>query len=145
MSDCPFCALGDPSHGDDFVAWRDDDTFVVVPPQQRPRNRGHVLVVPRRHVTRLADAGPALLAALYGVAGRTSLAVRTAFGATGATLFQNDGAPDQVLHHLHVHVVPRRGGDGFRLPDAERADLSPDERRAQAAALRAALDEVTDA
>jgi histidine triad (HIT) family protein len=138
MSSCPFCALAPETAGDDLVAWRTERTFVLVPPQQRPRNRGHVLVLPRAHVTRLVDADPALRADLYGTVGQVSLAVRKAFGATGTTVFQNEDAPDQVLHHVHVHVVPRRAGDDFRLPDPVKDVLTLDERRAQARALRAA-------
>ena len=139
MEPCPFCALAPDAAGDDLVAWRTPDAFVVVPPEQRPRNRGHVLVLPRAHVTRLADADAALLAALYGLAGRVGLGVRRVFGATGVTMFQNEAAPDQVLAHLHVHVVPRHPGDDFRLPATAKDRLTPDERRAQARALREAL------
>ncbi|MBL9086493.1 MAG: HIT family protein [Planctomycetia bacterium] len=139
MSSCPFCALAPESAGDDLVAWRTPLAFVVVPTQQRPRNRGHMLVLPRAHVTRLADTDAELRAELYGVVGRVSLAVRKAFDATGVTVFQNEAAPDQVLHHLHVHVVPRRAGDDFRLPAPEKLVLTLDERIAQARAMRAAL------
>lgn len=67
------------------------------------------------------------------------MAVRGAFAATGATLFQNDDAPDQDLYHLHVHVVPRRNGDDFRLPDPNTEELSYQERQRQALELRRAL------
>src|SRR5689334_9793353 len=97
MDACPFCEIASGAADADLVALRTPDVLVVPVTHQRPLNRGHVLVLPARHVTRLADAGPALLAEIYGVAGRVSMAVRTAFGATGATIFQNDGSPDQVL------------------------------------------------
>src|SRR5262249_53208678 len=111
---------------------------------QRKHNRGHMLVVPVGHVTRLVDADASLLADLYHLAGEVSMAVREAFDATGATLFQNDNSPDQEIHHLHIHVVPRHAGDGFRLSDPDKDDLSISERRAQALALRRALGMVLD-
>ena len=123
MGDCPFCLLAAGPVDRDLIAHRTTSVLVVPAPRQRPRNRGHMLVLPRLHVTRLADVEGPLLQEIYGVAGRVALAARRAFGATGATIFQNDGAPDQVLHHVHVHVVPRRAGDGFRMPDPDKDDL----------------------
>ena len=108
--------------------------------RQRPLNRGQMLVLPTRHITRLSNAGPTLLQELYTVSGRVSMAVREAFGATGATLFQNDDAPDQVLSHLHIHLVPRRHGDQFMLPDSKKVELSYREREDQAMALKRALE-----
>jgi histidine triad (HIT) family protein len=113
--------------------------FVVPALRQRPLNRGHMLVLPTKHVTRLSEAEPTLLQELYTVSGRVSMAVREAFGATGATLFQNDDAPDQVLSHLHIHVVPRRNGDQFKLPDSNKSELTQNERQDQAKALKQAL------
>jgi len=139
MGDCPFCKIGAGREDTDLVALRTPTVFVLPVPQQRPRNRGHVLVLPVAHVTRLADADAELLHQVYATAGRVSEAVRRAFGASGATIFQNESAPDQVLHHLHVHVVPRHADDRFRMPDPDKVEVSREERRQQAAALRAAL------
>jgi histidine triad (HIT) family protein len=55
--------------------------------------------------------------------------------------FQNETIPRQVLHHIHVHVVPRRcEGDNFKLPDPLSEDVSQSERKEQAAAMRGAPD-----
>ena len=86
----------------DLIALRTPLALVVPAPKQRRLNRGHMLVLPRAHVTRLADAEASLLGELYSVAGRVSIVVREAFDATGATLFQNERSPDQVLFHLHI-------------------------------------------
>ena len=121
--------------GDGLVAFRTPNAFVLPALKQRVLNRGHMLVLPRAHVTRLIDVEPALLQELYALAGRVSMAVREAFGSTGATLFQNDDSPDQVLLHIHIHVVPRRPDDDFKLPDPTSQELTQEERRQQALAL----------
>jgi diadenosine tetraphosphate (Ap4A) HIT family hydrolase len=45
-----------------------------------------------------------------------------------------------VLLHLHIHVVPRRPGDDFKLPDPIKDELSRDQRQQQALSLRRALE-----
>ncbi|CAI5507792.1 unnamed protein product [Closterium sp. Naga37s-1] len=43
-----------------------------------------------------------------------SKAVRTATGAEGVNIFQNNGGPaGQVVFHVHVHVLPRTEADGL--------------------------------
>jgi histidine triad (HIT) family protein len=138
MAPCPFCDLA-AGKDSDLFAYRSSSVFVVPAPRQRPLNRGHMLVLPTVHITSLSEVEPPLLEELYTLAGRVSVAVRSAFGATGATLFQNDDAPDQVLAHLHIHVVPRRPGDDFKLPDPNKDELSRKEREHQASVLRQIL------
>lgn len=139
MDACPFCELASGGADADLVAFWTERALVVPALKQRPNNRGHMLVLPATHVTRLIDADAPLLQELYSVAGRVSMALREAFGATGSTIFQNESAPDQVLSHLHIHVVPRAAGDGFRMPDPTGEELSHEQRREQALALRHAL------
>jgi histidine triad (HIT) family protein len=136
---CPFCKLAAVGGNDDLVALRTRDLYVVPALKQRRLNRGHMLILPTMHVTRLIDVEPSLLQELLSVAGRVSMAVREAFGATGTTMFLNEAAPDQVLMHLHIHVVPRRTGDEFRMPDPSGQELSREERQGQALAMRRAL------
>ena len=139
MSSCPFCEIASGESRGDLVL-RTQSVFVVPALKQRRLNLGHMLVLPVSHVTRLLDVDLPLLQELYSIAGRVSMALRQAFSATGATLFQNDNAPDQHLSHLHIHVVPRHEGDGFRMPDPRIEEVPYEERRAQAAALRGILD-----
>jgi RimJ/RimL family protein N-acetyltransferase len=42
-------------------------------------------------------------------------------------------------HHLQIHVVPRRAGDDFRLPDSAKDQLTHEEQVEQARRLAAAL------
>jgi histidine triad (HIT) family protein len=71
---------------------------------------GHLLVVPKRHVTD-ARVDPAVTADTYRVA---ALLAREA---GECNLITSVGAAaTQSVFHLHVHVVPRRPSDGLRLP-----------------------------
>ena len=88
-----------------------DDCIAFHP--RNPVTDGHLLVVPRVH---RADASvdPAVTAAVMGraaeLAMRASCNLITSVGA----------AATQTVMHLHVHVVPRRVGDGLMLPWSDR-------------------------
>jgi histidine triad (HIT) family protein len=44
---------------------------------------------------------------IFAVAARMTSAVGSLYGAEGSIVFQHNTAPDDLLFHLHVHVVPR--------------------------------------
>lgn len=110
MTDCLFCSIvaGDaPAH---LVL---EDEAVVGFLDRRPVFKGHVLLVPRRHVQTLTDLPADLVAPFFGSARRVAAAVRTALGAQGSFVAINN-VVSQSVPHLHVHVVPRTRGDGLR-------------------------------
>lgn len=122
---CPFCDYDGPSE----VLVRRGDVFFIEP--LHPVVEGHVMAVPIRHVPdALADpelTGEVMEAAAWFAAGSCNLIANVGEAAT------------QSVHHLHVHIVPRKVGDGLRLPwsiSAGAAALTADE----LGLLRSALD-----
>lgn len=95
-----------------------------------PLADGHVLVVPRAHVARLEDLGREDARALFDRVVHLTGIVRRALDATGTTVGVNDGeATGQTVPHVHVHIVPRRPGDGAGsihtiFPPGSRRDLA---------------------
>jgi len=83
----------------------------------RPLNTGHLLVIPRAHAAYLADLDPALGGQMFAVAQRMAAALRrSGLPCEGVNLFLADGeAAFQEVFHVHLHVIPRRAGDGFRI------------------------------
>jgi histidine triad (HIT) family protein len=131
-------ASGDqPAH----VVLDEDDVLAFL--DARPVFQGHTLVIPRRHRTTVADLEPALLGPLFDAARRVAAAQRTALSADG-TFFGLNDVVSQSVPHVHVHVIPRRRGDGLRGFFWPRTRY-PDEAAAAAVAatLRAALPEAT--
>lgn len=134
---CVFCAIGAGDVDDDLVAYRSGGVYVVPALRQRPRNRGHTLVLPVEHVRNLHDAAPGLLAELAAVTARLTAAFPASYRAVGSITFQNNVEPDGEPFHLHVHVVPRFDDDGFVMPDPGGVTEVPKGARlAQAAQLR---------
>lgn len=86
----------------------------------QPVNPGHLLVVPNRHATYLADLSEEEGAQIFRVAHRLAAALRqSGLKTEGVNLFLADGrAAGQAVFHVHLHVFPRYEDDGFglRLP-----------------------------
>lgn len=79
----------------------------------RPLFPGHVLVVPARHVEHLNVMPDELIVPLWSTVRAVSRALVGALGAQG-TFTATNTVVSQSVPHLHVHVVPRRRGDGLR-------------------------------
>jgi diadenosine tetraphosphate (Ap4A) HIT family hydrolase len=77
--------------------------------------RGHVLVVPRRHVADFFDMTPEEQAAIVGLLNRARRLVARDHSPDGYNIGVNVGkAAGQSRMHVHVHLIPRYAGD---VPD----------------------------
>jgi histidine triad (HIT) family protein len=110
MDGCTFCAVANGSLPARIVV-ADDDIVAFL--DRRPLFPGHVLVIPRDHVPTLLELDDRLLTPLFGTARRVAAAMGPALGAEGTFVAMNN-IVSQSVPHLHVHVVPRRRGDGLR-------------------------------
>lgn len=90
-----------------------DEPELVAFLDHRPVFDGHTLVVPKDHYDTLADLPPHLLAPLLDAGRRVAAAQRAVLGAEGAFFALNE-VVSQSVPHVHLHVVPRRFGDGLR-------------------------------
>lgn len=95
----------------------------------QPTGPGYSLVVPKRHVPDLYAFKPDELGPMLAAVQRVSTAVVKAFGASGATVLQNNGEPGQRVKHVHFHVVPRRPGHGYRCESDDEVGIAELERQ----------------
>lgn len=133
--DCIFCRIVSrkaPAN----VVYEDDryiaflDTF--------PFSRGHTLVCPKEHGETIWDLNEADIAGLFKVAFKVSKAVVSAMGADGFRFVQNNGeAANQVVAHVHVHVIPVKMEDKGRFVDRKR--FTSDEMGAAAQSIRSEM------
>ena len=86
-----------------------------------PFSRGHTLVCPKEHGETIWDMNEQDIAELFKVAFKVSKAVVAAAGADGFRLVQNNGeAANQVVAHVHVHVIPVKMEDKGRFFERKR-------------------------
>ena len=111
---CPFCDL---IRGAGEVSMCYEDADVVAFMDVQPVNAGHVLVVPREHFAGLDDIPHSLAMHLFEVAMELAPVVKQVAHSDGMNVVVNSGAAaGQDVFHYHVHVIPRRAGDGFDIP-----------------------------
>lgn len=81
----------------------------------RPLQRGHCLLVPKRHVETLPELPGELVEPLFAAVRRLARAVQAGMGAEGSFVAVNNTV-SQSVPHLHVHVVPRWRDDRLFSP-----------------------------
>ncbi len=89
-----------------------------------PFTRGHLLVIPKRHVDRLVDLPPSDHGSFLGAVAEVSRRVERLSHHYNIAL--NQGAlAGQIVFHLHLHIIPRYGdGNPFGVPERERVQES---------------------
>jgi ATP adenylyltransferase len=106
---CVFCAAL--ARNDALIVFRGTRTFVIL--NLFPYNNGHLMVVPERHVARLADMTADELSEMMRLTQVAEMALTEAYQPHGLNMGLNLGKPAGagVLDHVHMHVVPRWNGD----------------------------------
>jgi histidine triad (HIT) family protein len=108
--DCIFCSIVDGEIPARTVHETDE---VLAFLDANPLEPGHALVIPKSHHERLDDLPADLAASVWQTVSDLGPRVEFAVGADGMTVAVNDGAAaGQEVPHVHVHLVPRRQGDG---------------------------------
>jgi histidine triad (HIT) family protein len=107
--DCPFCRIG--RHELDHVSVIEQKDVLAIM-DLYPATPGHVLVLPKQHITTLYDMPPDLGAHIMAIAITVAKAVKEQLSPDGMNLIQaNDIAAGQTVSHFHLHVIPRYKGD----------------------------------
>lgn len=112
--DCVFCEIV-AGRAPASVAFADDVALCFM--DIAPVNPGHLLVVPRRHASGLAELDEETGAHLFTLGMRMADALRASgLRCEGVNLFLADGrVAGQDVFHVHLHVLPRFAGDPFRV------------------------------
>lgn len=135
---CVFCAIAR-RETEACIVYEDALTIAFV--DLRQFHPGHMLVIPRTHCADIRGLDAASGAALMESVVRITRAVADAFPNEGLSLWHSIGpAAFQEVPHLHIHVHPRRTGDGLlRVYPGEIPTADAESRQAYARMVRVAL------
>jgi histidine triad (HIT) family protein len=121
-----------------FKVYEDDRVYAFL--DIGPLSRGHVLVVPKEEAVTLDALSDESAGALGRVLPRLCRAVMQAAGAKAYNVLQNNGAmANQVVQHVHIHIIPKfEDGAGLGI-DWNPGKLGAEEGKSLAAAIVAAI------
>ena len=89
-----------------YVIYEDKTHIAIM--DKYPIHLGHSLVMPREHHEKLLDMSAEDVSSLFTRVPMVAKAILKATGADGFNIGQNNGkAANQIIPHVHVHVIPR--------------------------------------
>jgi ATP adenylyltransferase len=125
---CVFCVAQTLEDGfENLIVYRGEYAFVIL--NRYPYNSGHLLVVPYQHVDTLEGLCPEARDELMALATRTVSILSELYHPQGFNLGINLGtaAGAGIAEHLHMHAVPRWGGDTNFISIVGKTRVLPEE------------------
>jgi histidine triad (HIT) family protein len=78
-----------------------------------PLRRGHTLVATKKHWAKLQEINSDDIVSLFGLVSIVADALEKGMGANATLIAIHNGKQaGQEIPHLHIHIVPRKRGDG---------------------------------
>jgi ATP adenylyltransferase len=109
---CVFCnAQAEEDSAANLIAFRGQRAFVIL--NLYPYTSGHLMVVPFEHVATLEELVPATRAEMMELTSQCMAVLRKTYKTQAFNMGANIGeaAGAGVPGHVHIHIVPRWGGD----------------------------------
>ena len=131
-----FCSALDTEDGRALALHSGPTCYVIL--NLYPYNAGHLMVVPRRHVSSLAGLTGEELVEMAELMRRSEMALTEVYAPQGINLGINLGRPAGagIVDHLHVHLVPRWTGDTNFMSIVGNVRVLPEELPRSAERLR---------
>ena len=114
---CVFCDhLAENDDDTAHILFRGESAFVIL--NAFPYNTGHLMIAPTDHVAELKDLAPETRSELFELTSQSVDVITETLSPHGFNVGMNLGrvAGAGIPGHLHVHVVPRWGGDTNFMP-----------------------------
>ena len=110
MDGCIFCRI---VRGEVKAYQVYENDVMIVFLDTGPIFEGHCLICPKEHVDNIQDLPARLMQPLLETAQVIGAAVEKGLGAEGSFMALNNNV-SQSVPHFHLHVIPRRRGDGMK-------------------------------
>jgi ATP adenylyltransferase len=111
-AECVFCmALEQPDGPENLIVARGSRAFVIL--NRYPYTSGHLMVVPKQHRSSLDALDTPNRVEIMELSNQAVLILQAVYHPQGFNLGMNIGevAGAGIADHVHMHIVPRWGGD----------------------------------
>jgi ATP adenylyltransferase len=139
--ECIFCVA--PAASDDeanLIVHRGERSFVIL--NKFPYTNGHLMVAPYEHLATLPEVDSETIEEIMGLTQTAMVALEQRYSPHGYNVGFNQGrvAGAGFEHHIHMHVVPRWGGDTNFMPVLADTRVMPQSLEQSYETLRGAFD-----
>lgn len=133
---CVFCAAPSTDEGRALIVHEGETAYVIL--NLFPYTSGHLMVVPRRHVSALGALSSDELQEIGVLTQMSERVLTEAYRPEGINVGMNLGRPAGagIADHLHVHLVPRWTGDTNFMTVVGEVRVLPEELSETAVRLR---------
>ncbi len=123
MDNCIFCKI----IKEESPCWKVyEDDLVIAIFDAYPATEGHVLVLPKKHYQDIYDIPEELIAHVVIVCKKVAVNLKKALNVKAVNLIHGSGkVAQQDVFHFHMHIVPRRKNDDFKLHYNPKLDIKP--------------------
>ncbi|QOY34697.1 HIT family protein [Anaerobacillus isosaccharinicus] len=115
MEDCIFCSIISKTD-DAYIVYENE--YVCCFFDKYPINKGHILVVPKKHYQEFREVDQESLSNIILASQQVATALEELLSIDGITIMQNNGIFKDVEHY-HMHIIPRFKNDGFSWIEPE--------------------------
>ncbi|MBD8069113.1 HIT family protein [Bacillus sp. PS06] len=115
MEHCIFCEIISKREMA-YIIYENDHVICFL--DKFPINKGHVLIVPKRHYPEFSEVDSKSLTEVILVAQKIAQSLEKSLLTDGITVMQNNGMFKDVEHY-HMHIIPRFREDGFSWNEPE--------------------------
>jgi ATP adenylyltransferase len=124
---CIFCLACEGKDADHFVVHRGLFNFILL--NLYPYTTGHLLIAPREHVPTLELASEESVEEMIRLARTSESHLRAIYQPHGFNIGMNIGASAGagIAGHIHMHVVPRWGGDSNFMTTVGETRVMPED------------------
>ena len=107
---CLFCRIANKEIDSKIVY---EDEFSVAFLDINPCQRGHLLVIPKKHYQNLNEVPEDQLTKLFETVKKMTKLLEEKLNVSSFNIGWNHGKDaGQVINHLHIHIIPRCPNDG---------------------------------
>lgn len=97
-----------------YKVYEDENTLAFL--DIFPVHKGHTLVIPKSHAGNIFEISSKDWSQVQETVRKVAGALESSLKADGVNLMMNNREhAGQVVHHAHVHLIPRFKGDGLKL------------------------------
>jgi histidine triad (HIT) family protein len=109
-NNCIFCKIGQKKINANII---DENENAIAFLDAFPLTAGHTLVITKNHYSKLQDVEFEEIINLFGLAYKILPHIEEGTGVQGTLLSIHNGKDaGQEIPHVHLHIVPRKPGDG---------------------------------